>query len=424
MSFLKTLSPDTQALAQGFAEFLAERHEHSRTDSVAYLDKPLSPSSRSLVRVFATTANSFTTTRVPSFIRHSPTYVTTLPSRRCSLVSWSISTRGRRTLSTRYLKARNLIPVDTEVPSGADFYTYRMYDVATKALMLHNYAKNSFPEADVFADEFRQAIKAIGSKYSYSVQDMRAAAMSGVPLESKKASSARYGVEKRLEQIGAYGDAPTGLFGVTNAPGVAAVAKVSPAGTWAEQIAASLAGGTLTQTVQAILEDINFMANQIFTNTLGIHKPTTLVLPTSAYAILATTPRAPGFTNDTILQFIMSSNPWLEEIVDWPYLNTIGVYSLPGTFHATNSSASVTASVAQTGFLVPGDQITFTQDTSGAVYTVLTVAGTAITLTANYTGTTHTASPATKATGLALLYEKNPRVLNLVISQEFRTVPA
>ena len=424
-SFLSTLAPDTQALAMGFADFLAERAKDRRTDSVAILEKPLNPmeqlfgtGTRYDSKLLRNDAMEFVGKALPN-IRHDASFTAMFARQLEYIYTW--------TADVEYpdLKARSLIPVDTEVPSGADSYTYRMYDVATKAAMLHNYAKNSFPESDVFADEFKQAIKAIGSKYSFSVQDVRAAAMSGVPLDAKKSSSARYGVEKRLEQIAAYGDAGTGLFGITNAPGVAGVAKVSPAGTWAEQIAAALAGGTLTQTVQAILEDINFMANQIFTQTLGVHKPTTLALPTAAFSVLATTPRAPGFTSDTILQFILESNPWLEEITDWPYLNTIGVYSLPGTFAISNSSASVTASVSQTGYLVPGDQITFTSDTSKTVYTVLTVATTTVTLTSVYTGTSHTspASPATKATGLAVLYEKNPRVLNLVIPQEFEQFP-
>ena len=424
-SFLSTLAPDTQALAAGFADFLAERASERRTDSVAILEKPLSPMEQMFgtgvrydSKLLHADALNFVSRALPN-LRNDAAFTAMFARQLEYIYTW--------TADVEYpdLKARSLIPVDTEVPSGADFFTYRMYDVATKAAILHNYAKNSFPESDVYADEFKQSIKALGTKYSYSVQDMRAAAMSGVPLEAKKASAARYGVEKKLEQIACTGDTATGLYGITNAPGVAGVTKVSPAGTWAEQIYGALAAGTLTTTVQAILEDINAMANQVFTQTLGVHKPTTLVLPTGAFAALATTPRAPGFTSDTILQFILESSPWLEEITDWAYLNNAGTYSLPGTFQITQSSASVTASVNQTGYLVAGDQITFTLDTSKTVYTVSTVSTTTVTLSSAYAGTTHTspASAATKSTGLAVLYEKNPRVLQLVIPQEFEQFP-
>jgi hypothetical protein len=55
------------------------------------------------------------------------------------------------------------------------------------------------------------------------------------------------------------------------------------------------------------------------------------------------------------------------------------------TFNVSNASASVTASVSQTGILFPGQTVMFSSQPAVA-YTLLTVLGTAITLTANYTG--------------------------------------
>jgi hypothetical protein len=421
-SFLSTMAPETQALARGFADFLAERAGARRTDSAAFLEKPLSP----MEQIFGTgirydskllhqDAMAFVGRALPS-LRNDAAFTSMFARQLEYIYTW--------TADVEYpdLKARSLIPVDTEVPTGADYYTYRMYDVAAKASMLHNYAKNSFPESDVYGDEFKQAIKGMGSKYSYSVQDMRAAAMSGVPLEAKKASSARYGIEKRLEQIGAFGDVGTGLYGITNAPGVAGVTKISPAGTWAQQITAAVGACTLSATTQAILQDINAQANAIFSNTLGIHKPTTLILPTPAYAVLATTPWSPVYRDESILQFILKSSPWLEEIVDWPYLNTLGNYALLGTVTVTNGSPTATFTLSQTGYVVVGDLLTFS-DQPGVQYKVLTVSTVTVTLTTNYTGTGGAAKTATKQSGLSVLYEKNPRVLNLVISQEFEQFP-
>ncbi len=422
-NLLSALSPDTRSLALKFAELLAEHAEggRRRADRAAILERPLSP----LEQIFGTSvrydskllrqdAMEFVGRALPN-IRNDAALTAMFARQLEYIFTWTADVEYPE------LKARSLIPVDTEVPTGADYYTYRMYDVAGEAALLHNYAKNSFPEADVFADEFKQAIKGIGDKYSYSVQDMRAAAMSGVPLEAKKASAARYAVEKRLERIAAYGDAATGIYGITNAPGILSATKVSPAGTWAQQIAAALAGGTLTATVQAILEDINTQANGIFVETIGTHKPTTLALPTAAFAVLATTPRAPGFTQDTILEFILKSSPWLEEIVDWPYLNTIGQYPLAGTFHVTNASATVTASVSQAGVVYVGATLYL----AGVPYVVSAFNGTTgITLSANYAGTTNaTLGGVTQQSGVSLMYEKNPRVASLIISQDFEQFP-
>jgi hypothetical protein len=66
---------------------------------------------------------------------------------------------------------------------------------------------------------------------------------------------------------------------------------------------------------------------------------------------------------------------------------------LTGSFSVSNSSSSVTASLSQTGFLVPTNTVEFAEQV-GTIYTVLTVAGTAITLTGNYTGTSNTRTSA------------------------------
>lgn len=57
------------------------------------------------------------------------------------------------------------------------------------------------------------------------------------------------------------------------------------------------------------------------------------------------------------------------------------------TFSVANASASVTASVSQTGILFAGQTVMFSSQPA-VPYTLLTVVGTAITLTSPYTGTT------------------------------------
>ena len=56
------------------------------------------------------------------------------------------------------------------------------------------------------------------------------------------------------------------------------------------------------------------------------------------------------------------------------------------TFAVVNGSPSVTASVSQTGILVPGQIVSFSSQPT-TQYTLLSVTGTAIVLTANYSGT-------------------------------------
>lgn len=218
-------------------------------------------------------------------------------------------------------KARLLIPVDTRVPTGAESFTYRQYDKQGEARIVSNYSTD-FPNASVTGAEFPQRIVSIGNSYQYSVQDLRNAAQAGKPLDAMLAEAARFAQEVRLETLAATGDSQgTPIYGLTNAPNISATTQVST-GTWKAQLNTSLSAG-----VNAIVGDINAMAKKIFVDTLEKHTANTLVLPTDVYALLATTPRSPTFTDDSLLNYILKQNPWLKSIESWNRLNTAGASS-------------------------------------------------------------------------------------------------
>lgn len=256
-------------------------------------------------------------------------------------------------------KARLLIPVDTRVPSGAETFTYRMFDKVGEAAIINSYA-DDFPNADIIGEETPQRIVSLGTSFQYNIQDLRGAAMAGVALEAEKAKAARFVMENKLETLAAGGDTNTGLVGLANATGIQTVTKVSQnnagatTSTWEALITDALAKGDLTKAVQEILKDINAMQRAIFDATEGTSTPDTLVLTTKCYSLLNSTQRAPGFTDDTILQYILKTSPWLKSIDFWSRLN--GLAPLAG---------------------------------GGA------------------------------NRGLNMMYQKNPRVLGLIISQDF-----
>lgn len=201
-------------------------------------------------------------------------------------------------------KARQLIPVDNQVPTGAEFFTYRQFNTAgSLGQIVHNYADDA-PQADIMGEEFAQRIVSVTSAYSYSIQDMRAAAMAGVPLEAKKAENAREMIERKLEDLAALGSLAvkqpngTAFYGLLNAPGVAATIQVST-GTWAAQYAADTSQDKTTSKA-AIANDINAMRQTVFNATKGEAGDIgtmTLIVSTPVYSFLATTARSILYDN-------------------------------------------------------------------------------------------------------------------------------
>ena len=226
-------------------------------------------------------------------------------------------------------KARSLVPVDNRVPSGADYFTYRSYDkVGNLARVVHNYSDDS-PTADVKGHEFPQRIFSLSSSYQYSIQDMRASAMAGVPLEALKAENAREMIERKLEDlaafgttevnVNAYGAATQAAYGLLNAPNVNATTQVS-SGTWQAQYLADTSTGRTTS-IGAIQSDIAAMRGTIYTQTKGDHGNAgqcDLVVPTSVFVFLDSTPRSIQYdgTGQTLKEYLEKACG-LKSIVQW-----------------------------------------------------------------------------------------------------------
>lgn len=208
------------------------------------------------------------------------------------------------------LKARQFIPVDTSVDSGAEFYTYRQWDQFGMAKIISNFA-DDLPRVDVLAKEFSAPIKSLGVSYGYSIQDLRRAAMSGSQLDVKRATATRRASEQAVDEIAAFGDAAAGLGGFTNNANVPLVTPNNAP--WS------------TATPLEIVADVNKLVNSIVTATLETYVPDTLVLDTASFAIINTRPMSStGDSDRTILKFILENNPYLRNIDQWLKLNDAG----------------------------------------------------------------------------------------------------
>jgi hypothetical protein len=227
------------------------------------------------------------------------------------------------------LRAAEFLPLMTEVPPEALSFTYRMIDKMGVAQIIQENGSDA-PKVDIKGQEWQAPLVTIGASYDYTVLDTLRAARMNVPLESYKAEAARFACEFSLEQIAAVGASLSGVAGFTNAPGISATTQLST-GNWIKQIQSIGTATTSNATppavvvTQAIAGDINAMISSVFSATQGIHRPDTVLVPVAAYAALMTAPRSPGFTDDTILDYLEKACQ--VDIECWPQLNTAGLVS-------------------------------------------------------------------------------------------------
>jgi hypothetical protein len=204
------------------------------------------------------------------------------------------------------LKAMELIPVSMEAGPGAETIAYEQYDKTGVAKIIANYA-DDLPRADIKGKEFRFPVRSIGNSYGYSIQEIRAAALAGKPLQQRKADAAVRAQREEWNRLAFYGDAPSGLPGWLGNAAIP-IATVANDGT----------GSTTTfstKTPDQILRDMNNLCNGIVSLTNGAEQPDTLVMPIAQYAYISSTARSAN-SDTTILDYFLRNNPFIKS-VDW-----------------------------------------------------------------------------------------------------------
>lgn len=201
-------------------------------------------------------------------------------------------------------RARDFIPVAQGVPPGAETFTWYGYDRVGVAKMLTNYA-DDIPNVTAFAEKHTTPIEGIAVGFSYSVQDVRAAALTGRPLDRTLAVYAREAIERKIESIAATGDSTRGVPGMLNNSSVALV-TAGINGDW--QNAAT--------TGQQILEDLHLIPKTVWINSKQVHKPDVLILGTTAYAKAATKLYS-SQTPDTVLDVFLRTSKMVRTVDSW-----------------------------------------------------------------------------------------------------------
>lgn len=203
------------------------------------------------------------------------------------------------------LKATRVIPVSFADGPGAETITWRSFDKVGQAKIIANYA-DDLPRADVKGKEESAIVKTIGDSYGYNFQEIQAAMMASRPLESMKAEAARRAIDQKINDIAFQGDS------MANLPGFLTNASVPAASAPADGTAS--ARNFEAKTPDQIIRDMNNLINGVMTTTKGVEMVRRVLLPTTTYAYLASTPRA-SVAETTILEFLRRVHPGVE--FDW-----------------------------------------------------------------------------------------------------------
>ncbi len=208
-----------------------------------------------------------------------------------------------------------LIPIEKSVASSAETITYRTYTRHGLAKIISDYATD-FANADVSGKETTSVVKSVGSAFTYSIQEIRAAQSAGMNLPSKKLEAAVEAINQKMDQIAIDGEVQAGLNGFLSHPNIGEY-TVSPDGTGSSQKWAD-------KTAEQILDDMFNICQQSSIVSKGVEKADTLLLPDVSYNLIARKRASSTAPSDTtILKFFKEVMPEVT-IISVPKFNGKG----------------------------------------------------------------------------------------------------
>jgi hypothetical protein len=223
----------------------------------------------------------------------------------------SLETRIAKVYAAEFAKyrAHEFFPTSTEIDPGALSFTYRMIQRMGNAEVIAGGNARDLPMSSLGGQEVQGPVITIGISYGFSVIEEKSASMAGIAIEVEEAKGAREAIEAFEESVWCQGLAGTGIAGVLNALGVAALPQLS-SGTWASQIKGIATATTSNATPpavvvsQGIAMDIASLKQAITIRTLERQEATNCLLPTNLYQMLQFVPQSPGFNSKSLLTFL------------------------------------------------------------------------------------------------------------------------
>lgn len=192
------------------------------------------------------------------------------------------------------LKARKVFAVKSDIPAGAETYSYDVITRSGAAKILAPGASD-VPLVDADLERHTVDIYSIAAAFNISVQEVRQAQMSGRPIEVTKADTVRKAIAQKENQIAFSGEEAYKIKGLTDAAGVQVYAVPQNE------------GGTSTKwkdkTGEEIINDIIDAKGKV--DKLPGHEADTLLLTTDAKLLLQKKVFN-DFTKQTAIQYLQA----------------------------------------------------------------------------------------------------------------------
>lgn len=217
------------------------------------------------------------------------------------------------------LYARRFVPTIPGIQSWQEAYSYVMYTMTGQAKRgaPGGHAKD-MPTVNWTKKKYSRTIKSIPAAYQWTIDEIRAAANTGVPLEQMSVQGAMNVIMRAIDEMLAFGDAGSDITGLLNNPEVddtlVPVDKTGGGKVWTD-----------ASQPKEWIADINILINGTrdrlqqaseMNSEIPVFDKFVILAPQNHYQKMADTPRSDN-SDTTVLQWLLKNNPWIESIEEW-----------------------------------------------------------------------------------------------------------
>lgn len=219
-----------------------------------------------------------------------------------------------------------LMPVSTEASEWARTITYFAGDMIGQAGWFSGDSQD-MPYATEDREKKDVTVEMIALGYQYNLEEINQALMvPGLNLTFRKASAARFLMERFLDNIFLFGDSDKGFEGLFNSSNVTASNAAAVGGSGNDEEEWS------SKTADEIIADVNSGISGVYTDTQTVEMADTMLIPPSEYSRLAGM-HLPD-TGISVLDWIARSNVYTASTG-----NRLTIRGIPGLENAAASNA-------------------------------------------------------------------------------------
>lgn len=217
------------------------------------------------------------------------------------------------------LKATLFVPPIQGIAPYDRSYEYSMWSITGEAATYGDNARD-LPRVGVKRTPYTRRITPIGASYGWTVDDIRAAAAKGVPLDDVTVIAAMSTIKRKLDRRIALGDADLGYTGLLNDPVILANNSVTPVNnftTAADKLAS----------LNKLVAETRLRLKQATESPDGEGIPAfdqfQVLLPTEDYAFIKQTPASANYPQSILEVFMANNREWVSGVSEWSYLDGI-----------------------------------------------------------------------------------------------------